>query len=279
MLPPLDWIESFLAAHPVLRPIAETAALVLHGSTTLGIRDAHADIDLWLLAAPNEIAAIDAASPTTRFFAFTYDGRLGHFNVYDPAHFGDAITRCDLPVIGEWRAAEILRDSRDGVAAKLQARAASPMPEAVRIALFRYHYTQMRQAHAAGDNPIERGHAATILITTTQCLTHALCAALILDAAPYPYVKWLHWRAVHSPTGRRLAPRIDELLDLLGQNALRLPGPEKQFPISAKLKEIRNELIAAARESGIDEPWLEEWWLTVESARDAITALRWDDAL
>ena len=101
------------------------------------------------------------------------------------------------------------------------------MREEVRRAWFRYHYVEMRGEHRAADNPIERGDSVAVLQAMTQTLSHALRAAVVLDGQPYPYIKWLAHAAFQTPTGKRLAPRVAELLDCLACDALRLPGPEK----------------------------------------------------
>lgn len=109
----------------------------------------------------------------------------------------------------------------------------------------------------------------------TAALSHALRAAMVLDGVPYPYVKWLARAAFAAPTGRRLEPDVTRLLDLLARDALRAPGPEASHPLSHALKTIRGLLIEAAREGGIDEPWLQEWWLSIDRARRGIREVIW----
>jgi hypothetical protein len=133
----------------------------------------------------------------------------------------------------------------------------------------------MRQAHRALDNPIERGDAPTVLFGVSATIEHALQAALILDSEPYPYIKWLHYAAGLTTSGAVLVPLVRDLLDLLAKDMLSHPGPEKVHPLSLKLKEIRNVLIAAAHEKGIDGMWLEKWWLSIDTVREEIKQVTW----
>jgi hypothetical protein len=133
----------------------------------------------------------------------------------------------------------------------------------------------MRQAHRALDNPIERGDAPTVLFGVSATIEHALQAALVLEGEPYPYIKWLHHEASRTPTGAVLIPLVRDLLELLAKDMLSYPGPEKDHPLSLKLREIRNVLIAAARGKGIDGMWLEKWWLSIDTVREEITRVTW----
>jgi hypothetical protein len=267
------WAPAHLSAHPVLRNVWNHGSLILHGSTTLGIDDAFSDLDLWLLVPDSLLPAIDALS-NTRFFPFTLNGKEGHINVESDEEFHQRISACDFPLIAELRRAEILLD-RQGSVRSLQETALRPMTENVRVAWFRYHYILMRQAHRALDNPIERGDAPTVLFGVSTTIEHALQAALVLEEEPYPYIKWLHHAASRSPTGAVLVPLVRDLLELLAAGMLFYPGPEKDHPLSLKLREIRNGLIAAAREKGIDGMWLEKWWLSIDTVREEITRVRW----
>lgn len=275
-----SWIERlgaftprFLEEHPVLKAAATEAAAVMHGSTTYGVDDPYSDLDVWLLVTEEGARAIDMAAGT-RFFDFKLEGKPGHFTVELASDFAERVRRCDFPLIAELRSAQVLADP-DGRAASLIALARRPMPEAVRRAWFCYHYVEMRSEHRACDNPIERGDAVAVLQAMTQTLSHALRAAMVLDGEPYPYVKWLAHAAFATPTGRRLAPAVTGLLDLLAQDALRAPGPEAQHPITHALREIRRLLVEAAQERDLDAPWLREWWLVIDQARRGMREVRW----
>ena len=267
------WAPTFLATHPVLRTVADRGTLLLHGSTTLGIDDDFSDLDLWLLLPESLVPIVDAASPT-RFFPFTRNGKQGHVNIESVESVRKRISACDFPLIAELRRAEIILDGPDDVS-DLLATAGRPMPDAVRLAWFRYHYLLMRQAHRALDNPIERGDAPTVLFGVSGTIEHALQAALILDREPYPYVKWLHHAAARTPTGVLLLPLVREILGLLARDMLHHPGPERDHPLSLKLREIRNTLIAAARANGITDSWLEQWWFSIDTVHDDVKRVGW----
>jgi Domain of unknown function (DUF4037) len=263
----------FLEEHPALAPAAAEAAVLLHGSTTFGVDDPYSDLDVWLLVTEERARTIDAAAGTG-FFVFTLEGKPGHFTVELASDFEERVRRCDFALITELRSAQILADP-NGRAASLIAVARQPMPEEVRRAWFCYHYVEMRGEHRACDNPIDRGDAVAVLQAMTQTLSHALRAAMVVDGQPYPYVKWLGRAAFRTPTGRRLEPKVTELLDLLAQDALRAPGPEKHHPLTRALREIRSLLVDAAQESGLDAPWLHDWWLFMDQARRGMQEVRW----
>ena len=61
----------------------------------------------------------------------------------------------------------------------------------------------------------------------------------------------------------------------LAADMLRLPGPEADNQLSKELKAFRIVLVDAARRRGVDEPWLERWWLYIDQARAATFGLRW----
>ena len=254
-------------------PFAARGALLFHGSTLRGIDDAWSDLDVWWLLDDADLAALDAGSPT-RFFEFELGGKPGHVNAESAQAFADRLARCELKLTAELRVAHVLRDEAGG-AAGLQAEARRPMREDVRRALFFHHYVEMRGEHRGVDTPMERGHALPVLLAVAKTLAHALRAALVLHGEPYPYDKWLHADAVRTPTGRRLAPHAEHLLDLLAAEGLRPVGSQKSHPVQQELRAIRACLVDAARQTGIDEPWLDRWWLHIPQARAAPARVRW----
>lgn len=270
-----EWLPGFLAEHPVLQHFRTFASVILHGSLTLGIEDPFTDIDLWCLLPEDQLKALDDLS-STRFFSFVLDGKPGHINAYSTAEFNRSIRECNMDIIYQLRRGAIIQDA-DGMAARCQAIARMPMSASVRRTLFMNHYIEMRSEHRACDTPIERGHAPALLFFLPKVLAHALRAAMILDGEPFPYDKWLFHVARSSPTGSLIAPSIDRVLDLLAAGHLRTPGPESQHPISLELRVIRNILIESARARGIDEPWLNQWWLHMDEARAGIQTVRWDE--
>src|SRR3954447_1626524 len=245
--------RAFLHEHDVLSRILPHAAVLLHGSTTLGIVDAYSDLDLWLLV-PHVVARdFDRHSPT-RFIEFRFDGRPGHYNIEPMETFDARVTDCDFPLIAELRRTTLFEDNANNSAAAIVARARRAMPEDVRRAWFRYHYVEMRSDHRAADTPIDRGDAIAVLQAVTRTLIHAMQAAMMLDGEPYPYSKWLGRACAQTSTGAAIIPLVNEVIELFGRGALRMPGPEREHPINLKLREIRAELIAAGKNAGFDEP-------------------------
>jgi hypothetical protein len=264
----------FLREHATLLGLLPHASVLLHGSTTLGIVDAFSDIDLWLLV-PDAVARdFDRTSPT-RFIEFRFDDRPGHYNLEPVELFHQRIDGCDFPLIAELRRSIVLHDHDAGTGCAIVARASSSMPIDLRRAWFRFHYAEMRSDHRAADTPIDRGDAVAVLQAVTRTLVHAMQAAMVLDGEPYPYSKWLGRACAQTPIGSRIMPLVDDVIDLFGRGALRMPGPEAQHPINLKLREIRAELITAAKNAGIDEPWLKEWWLHIPQSRQVIHQVRW----
>ncbi len=267
------FLPAHMAADAALAPAAERATLILHGSTMLGVDDEWSDLDLWMLLDDADIARLDAASPT-RFFEFKCGGKPGHMNACAAGAFRESIRCCDMDAICQLRSAAVIADGA-GVAGELVALARRPMPEAVRRGLFMYHYVEMRGEHRALDNPIERRDAVAILLSLPKALAYALRAAMVLDGKPYPYDKWLHRAALETPTGRLVAPSVARMLDSLASGALFLGGPEREHPVSSELRVIRGILRDSANARGIDEPWLTQWWLHIDQARDTMAAARW----
>lgn len=145
----------------------------------------------------------------------------------------------------------------------------------VRTAFFRYHYVEMRGDHKACQSPTNRGDPLALLQLASKTLGHALRAALVLDREPYPYDKWLAHDARETPTGTVVERGARRVLDLLARDVLRQPGPERDHPLGLALREIRVELIDAARAGGIDGPWLDEWWLYIDEARRGAEEVSW----
>ena len=268
-----EFLPGFFGNHPVLAAFHSKAAVILHGSTTLGIDDDFSDLDLWFLETEADLARLDAASPT-RFFELELDGKPGHANAESVRAFSERLDACDMPLLSELRRAEVIFDNLGG-AQDLVALARQPMREDVSRAFFFYHYVEMRSSHRSADNPMERGDPVAVLLSVSETLAHGLRAALALDGEPYPYPKWLYRAAEASPTGRRLAPSIQRILDDLAADKLRFDGREADNPISQALREMRGILVDAARAKGVDEPWLTRWWHHIDQARDAPKRVRW----
>jgi hypothetical protein len=260
-------------ANPGVRELATCGALLLHGSLTIGIDDPRADIDLWVLAADGDAVEFDRRTGT-RFVEFKTPHRHGHFQVESLEAFRRRVSACDFQLLSELRYAHALSDPT-GAGAELVREARKPMGDDVRLAWFRYHYAEMRSEHRGCDNCIDRNDPVGLLIGATRTLENALRAAMILDREPYRYAKWLARMAARGPTGAKVAPLVDDAVRLISSGALLLPGPEAAHPLTAKFKQLRVTLIDAAQSSGIDGPWLREWWLHIDKARRGVEGIRW----
>jgi hypothetical protein len=260
--------------HAALGRVWEGATALLHGSTTMGIEDACSDLDLWLLLSEEDLAAFDALSDT-RFIQFKLDGKAGHLIAEALPEFEEQIASCHVDTIYQLRRARAVHDGC-GCAERLIAEAARPMRPEVSRALFFWHYTEMRSEHRACDTPIVRGEEIALLLGLSKTLAHAMKAAIVLEGEPYPYDKWLHRAALQTPVGRAMEPHVQAILDSLAGDGLRKQyADENDHQITVELRAIRQTLINAAREQGIDEPWLESWWLYMTQAREAFDGLRW----
>ncbi len=268
-----EWLPGFLAGHPVLGGFADRGDAVLHGSTTFGFDDEVSDLDLWLLLPRASLPDMDAVSDT-RFFGFELDGKEAHINAESAEEFADRAYRCDMVLLSERRTAEPII-THLGAAEKLIERARKPMREEVRRGLLFHHYVEVRSFHRNCDNPMFRGDAAAVLMTFGLTLAETLRCALIIDGEPYPYQKWLRFAAAGTRTGRRIVEIAEELLSDPPPNLFRRSGPEAAHPVNLALHAMRDELIAAAVATGIDEPWLRQWWLHMTQARSVLDDIRW----
>jgi hypothetical protein len=266
-------LPSLMAEQPILAEFADRAAILLHGSTCRGVDDPFSDLDIYVLLRAKDLAEFDRRSPI-RFYEFMLDGKKGHWMAYVLEEFAAHVECCDMALISELRTSIVLHNRLDRAQTLLEC-AKSPMRPEVRRAFFFHNYYQMRNFHRASDNPMERGDGLAVLFSLSQTVAYALRAALILDGEPYPYEKWLRREALRHPTGEKLAPHVDAILDAIAGDALRLARPERQNPLSQSVRQIRQILIDAARAKGIDEPWLIQWWLYISQAEAATVGVRW----
>jgi hypothetical protein len=242
----------------------------------MGIDDEHSDLDLWLLLTAADLAKLDAVSEA-RFFEITVDAKPGHLNAHSVEEFSDRLSRCHMELIYQLRNAEILSDNT-GAAEPLIRLARRPMPRRVSEAFFFYHYVEMRGERRACVGPMQRGNPIGLLLAASKAIAHILKASLVLDGEPYPYDKWLSHAAAQTPTGRKVLPKIDNVLDLLAGGAIRLKAPVRDHPLYHALKDARNVLLQSARAKGNDAQWLSKWWLHIDQARDAIEHIRWESS-
>jgi len=267
-------LPALLAAHPQVAAVVDRSCLLLHGSRTIGTARATSDWDLWVLTDDATHAAF-AAEHGTRFINFAADGRVGHFQLKSVAALARQVAACDLELISELRYGIVIAGS-PAVAVELLRAARKPMSDAVRHAWFRYHYVEMRSDHRACDGSVDQqDNPAATLIAVAKTVQHALQAAMVIDREPYRYSKWLAPLAARTPTGARIVPIVNEAIELIETGALRDHSPEAAHPLILSLRRLRDPLIDAARNAGIDEEWLTKWWLHIDTARDGIHDVSW----
>jgi hypothetical protein len=179
-----------------------------------------------------------------------------------------------MDIVYQLRNAEIVVDNT-GIGKELINSACQPMRKEVSDIFFFYHYVEMRIEHRACDNPMERHDPIGVILSLPKVIAHALRAAMVLDGEPYPYDKWLYYRASQTPTGKKLVPSIDKILDFIAEDYLRFKGSESEHPISQELRVIRRILVEAAQAKGNNSPWLEKWWLHMTEPRDKIKDIHW----
>lgn len=274
------FIPEFLEQHPTLRNFREKASVILHGSITLGFDDPFSDIDLWFLIPEEELAELEVESESL-FFEIEVNGKPGHLNAESIEDFSRRFhqlknhsDQSDMDIVYQLRNAEIVID-KTGMGNELIKLACQPMRKEVSNVFFFYHYVEMRSEHRASDNPMERHDPIGVMLFLPKVIAHALRAAMVLDGEPYPYDKWLYYRASQTPTGKKLVPSINKILDFIAEDNLRFKGSESEHPISQELRVIRRILIKAAQTKGNNSPWLEKWWLYMTQSRDSIKNIHW----
>ena len=266
-------IPTIASRHAALERLLPDAAIILHGSTTMGIDDAHADLDVWVIAPDRSVDAFNREA-TSRFIEFKTDGKPGHFNVERLSDLHRRIQQCYFPLVYELRHACVIAD-RVGLCSPIIEAAYRPMREEVRRSWFMHHYVEMRGEHRALDNPIERGDPTAVFLALSKTLEHAMRAAVVLDGEPYHYSKWLRHVASRTPTGAMVTAKVEQIMQLISQGALLQAGPERQHPLNVHLRDIRVILVDSARITEIDEPWLRDWWLFIDQARQIIANVQW----
>ena len=274
------FIPEFLEQHPILKNFREKASVILHGSITLGFDDPFSDIDLWLLIPEEELAELEVVSESF-FFEIEVNGKPGHLNAESIEDFSrrfhqlkNYYDQYGMDIVYQLRNAEIVLDNT-GIGEELINLACQPMRREVSDTFFFYHYVEMRSEHRACDNPMERHDPIGVILSLPKVIAHALRAAMVLDGEPYPYDKWLYYRASQTPTGKKFVPSIDKILDFIAEDNLRFKGSESEHPISQELRVIRRILIEAAQTKGNNSPWLEKWWLYMTESRDKIKDIHW----
>lgn len=268
----IKYLPEISAPYPSLSELINRGCLALYGSTTQGIDDPFSDIDILLLLKDSDMSKLDTVSDF-HFFSFEINGKPGHITAESLETWQNYVTNCMMEHIFQLRYAEILIDNLD--CENLFSSAHNEMKKVVSRTFFFYHYVEMRSEHRACDNPMERHDPVGTLLSVPKTISHALRAALVLHRKPYPYEKWLFRAALSTQTGKAMKKSIDSILVSISNNKLNFPGPESENPIGMALREIRIILITAAKDRGIDEPWLEKWWLYMNQSREGIKQIVW----
>ena len=277
-------LPGIIAGHPGLGEVRDRCIYAFYGSLSRGIADEFADIDLVCLLEPDAYRRA-SSNRTSDFFDFTLDGRKGHVTVEPITDWTGALESCKVETIFEMRFARLLAgdpaksEARDRLTRQFRdavARANRPPSETARRRLFFHHYVQFRSAHRAAQDPMNRQEPHAVFMFLGLAMAQAFRAALILEGKPFPYEKWLRKTALETETGRSIAGYADHIISLLGSGALRREGGERENPLSQTLRQgMRRALMEAARDSGIDEPWLDRWWEHIGESRAALQEMSW----
>ncbi|MFQ5648401.1 MAG: DUF4037 domain-containing protein [bacterium] len=271
-----EYFQTFIHAEPILKHFSDNITIVLHGSTTQNIDDAHSDLDFWLVLDDPESQKYRSISEQN-FIPVEINSKKGHLNPLRISH----LDRCfdneiDMVLINELISSIVIVDKKNAFQ-KYQKLAAQPLNDSVRHAYFFNNYVEMRASHRSCDNPMERGDRFAVLFSAMQTIRYALRAAFVLDRVPYPYEKWLCVQANFHETPKSLLENVDKIITEMQTNPAALLGPEKENRISQELRAIRAKLSAKAKQSGIDALWLEKWWRYVDRSREIIAEVRWAD--
>lgn len=273
------WVDAskrFFGSHnapALLNELEGEWHIALHGSAARGIDDKVSDLDFWLLVDEVAMEQFDVIS-SSRFVEIDVEGKPGHINPILLSEIDEAFSLLKFELINELRCAVPLYDPR-GSFEKRKQRAQLAVSDAVIRAAFFQCYVEMRACHKSADNPMDRHDSWASLSGVVKTIEYAMKCALILDGRPWPYGKWLHVETRKSPTGQRIIPNVERVLDLLAEGRQSLLGPEKENAISAELRSIRRTLVDQAKRTGIDEPWLDRWWIYIDEARAALGDLAW----
>ncbi|MFH1005940.1 MAG: DUF4037 domain-containing protein [Candidatus Latescibacterota bacterium] len=257
----------------VLTALSSSACVVLHGSTTRNVDDGCSDLDFYLLLDDAGLALFDSAC-ATRFVDVSIDGKAGHLN---PILFDDvrsAFAQPDLETIYELQHAVPVLDPSDRFAA-LRRRAMEPMSESIRRAALMFNYMEMRRFHRSADNPLDRHDELAALSNVVDTINSAIRCAIILDGRAYPYAKWLYVAASGLPMGALVLEQVDHILHLIRTNPSALKGPERDNEISKSLRRMRTAIVDRAKATGIDEPWLTQWWHFFAEQKSVFDGVAW----
>lgn len=269
-----EFIPGFIHDHKILKHVQDKATVVLHGSTTLNVDDPYSDLDFWLILDEEEEMQFNALTKES-FFLLEIQGKQGHINPFPlrelRACFNGSI---NMVLAYEVKNAIAILDKKEHFQS-IKSQANTPLTDGVRYAHFFRNYIEMRASHRSCDNPMERHDHFAMLYNVMDTLKFALQAAFVLDRKPYPYDKWIYAHAHRAETPKTLVPLIDNILEHIASGPSALHGPERDNKISQELRKIRAILVEKARQTGIDQPWLNAWWRFIEESKRAVQVARW----
>lgn len=257
----------------VLSALGDDSCVVMYGSTTRNVDDPSSDLDFYLLLDDEGAARFDSISEC-RFVDLIINGKPGHLNVTPFADVENAFAKPHLETIYELQHAVPVLDP-SGRFTRIADRARLPMHEALRRAALLFNYVEMRSYHRSADNPMNRNDKLSALSGVIETINYSIRCALVIDGRAFPYTKWLYVAAAGSPTGSLLLEGVDRILHLVQTDATSLMGPEKENAISSQLRQIRAIIVDCAKASGIDEPWLNQWWHFFDAQRTAFDGIEW----
>lgn len=264
------YVDDVLAAHPALRPRWALVAIMLVGSSAAGYADGESDLDLEIVAPGDAAAEIErgvreaAALPPDHdlFVEFETEGIRGHYAVISREDLEHRVRTCDDVALWRMQRCSILHDPA-GWLRDLGRIAVYPAD--VLRARQRRQYIVMAERRNQMKAPLRRADRVAAALLFTQMAQAALRASLLLDGRPYPYDKWLAAEAGGTETGRAALSVIADGVAALGRPWA--PGPSRSAPLYQIGTRLRDLVRDAYRARGIDEAWLERWWLFMGDPR------------
>lgn len=271
-----NYFAEFIHTHEILRTMADSVTIVLHGSTSRNIDDPHSDLDFWLVLDDPEREKFQSITEQS-FIPVEIGGKPGHINPLRLSELEACFSHHINMVLANEVSSAIVIEDRKNVFHRFMTLSDRPLSAAVKYAFFFHNYVEMRGSHRSCDNPMERNDRFAVLYNVMSTIKYAFQAAFVLDNATYPYEKWLYVFAGRSAIPKSLIANVDSIIEEIMTNPFSLYGPENENKISHELRRLRNKLIEKAKQEGIDEVWLEKWWRYIDKARNIVNDVSWAD--
>ena len=271
-----NYFAEFIHTHEILRTMDDSVTIVLHGSTSRNIDDPHSDLDFWLVLDDSEHEKFRSITEQS-MIEVEIGGKPGHINPLRLRELEACFSHRINMVLANEVSSSIVIEDRKNVFNRFIALSNRPLSEAVKYAFFFHNYVEMRCYNRCCDNPMERNDSFAVLYNVMSTIRYMFQAAFVLDNTTYPYEKWLYVFAGRSEAPKSLIENVDNIIEEIVTNPFSLFGPEKDNKISHELAIIRKKLIEKAKQEGIDEIWLEKWWLYIDKARNIVNDVCWAD--